>query len=66
MGSIGHYRKVNCVGFTLPMDAGKTASVYHNGVLAVQGISVRVPFRTWMFKRSTSTPGMLVEIFHSL
>lgn len=60
------YRKVNCVGFALPMDAGKTASVYHNGVLAVQGAlsnasSVSSNVDVWAL--STSTPGMFVEIF---
>ncbi len=60
------YRKMNCVGFALPMDAGKTASVYHNGVLAVRGTLSNVSavsgnLDVWAL--STSTPGMFVEIF---
>jgi hypothetical protein len=60
------YRKLNCVGFTLPMDAGKTASVYHNGVLAVQGTlsnASGVSGNVDVWALSTSTPGMFVEIF---
>ena len=60
------YRKVNCVGFTLPMDAGKTASVYHNGVLAVQGTlsnASAVFGNVDIWALSSSTPGMFVEIF---
>ena len=60
------YRMVNCVGFTLPMDAGNTASVYHNGVLAVQGPlsnASGVSGHIGIWALSTSTPGMFVEIF---
>ena len=60
------YRKVNCVGFALPMDAGKTASVYHNGVLAVQGTlsnASAVSGNVDVWGLSTSTPGIFVEIF---
>ena len=30
-------RKICCVTFLLPCDANRTASIFHNGVLAVQG-----------------------------
>ena len=59
-------RKVACVAFVLPMDANKTASVYHNGVLAVQATlanasSVSGNLDVWAL--SSATPGMFAEIF---
>lgn len=59
-------RKVACVAFLLPCDANKTASVYHNGVLAVQSTlanasSVAGNLDVWAL--SSATPGMFAEIF---
>ncbi len=66
-GSYGaDLRKVNCVAFLLPCDANKTASVYHNGVLAVQGTIANasaVSGNVDVFALSSATPGMFVEIF---
>jgi hypothetical protein len=59
-------RKVTCVAFTLPFDANKTASVYHNGVLAVQGTipnASGVAGNVDIYALSSATPGMFVEIF---
>lgn len=66
-GSYGaDLRKVNFVAFVLPCDANKTASVYHNGVLAVQSTlanasSVAGNLDVWAL--SSATPGMFAEIF---
>ena len=66
-GSYGaDLRKVACVAFVLPCDANKTASVYHNGVLAVQSTlanasSVAGNLDVWAL--SSATPGMFAEIF---
>lgn len=66
-GSYGaDLRKVACVAFVLPCDANKTASVYHNGVLAVQSTlanasSVAGNLDVWAL--SSATPGMFTEIF---
>jgi hypothetical protein len=66
-GSYGaDLRKVACVAFVLPCDANKTASVYHNGVLAAQGTlanasSVAGNLDVWAL--SSATPGMFAEIF---
>lgn len=62
----GDLRKVTCVAFVLPMDANKTASVYHNGVLTVQSTianagAVSGSVDVWAL--SSATPGMFVEIF---
>jgi hypothetical protein len=66
-GSYGaDLRKVTCVAFTLPFDANKTASVYHNGVLAVQGTipnASGVAGNVDIYALSSATPGMFVEIF---
>ena len=59
-------RKVNCVTFILPCDANKTASVYHNGVLAVQNTLANasgVAGNVDVFALSSATPGMFAEIF---
>jgi hypothetical protein len=50
----------------LPCDANRTASIFHNGVLAVQGTlsnasSVAGNLEVWPL--STATSGMFVEIF---
>lgn len=66
-GSYGaDLRKVACVAFVLPCDANKAASVYHNGVLAVQSTlanasSVAGNLDVWAL--SSATPGMFAEIF---
>lgn len=66
-GSYGaDLRKVTCVAFTLPFDANKTANVYHNGVLAVQGTipnASGVAGNVDIYALSSATPGMFVEIF---
>src|SRR5690606_13091036 len=59
-------RKICCVTFLLPCDAGRTASIFHNGVLAVQwtlsnASSVAGNLDVWPL--STATSGMFVEIF---
>lgn len=59
-------RKICCVTFLLPCDANRTASIFHNGVLAVQGTlsnasSVAGNLEVWPL--STATSGMFVEIF---
>ncbi|MBI4905705.1 MAG: hypothetical protein HY820_18880 [Acidobacteria bacterium] len=62
----GDFRKVSCVSFVLPLDANTTASVYHNGVLAVQGTITNASSASGsasVFPLSSSTPGMFVEIF---
>jgi len=59
-------RKLICVAFVLPFDANGTAIVYHNGVLAVQGIlpnGSSVSGYANVFPLSSSTPGMFAEIF---
>ena len=66
-GSYGaDLRKVTCVAFTLPCDANKTASVFHNGALAVQGTipnASGVAGNVDVYALSSATPGMFVEIF---
>ena len=66
-GSYGaDLRKASCVAFTLPFDANKTASVYHNGILAVQGTipnASGVAGNVDVYALSSATPGMFVEIF---
>lgn len=66
-GSYGaDLRKVVCVAFVLPCDANKTASVYHNGVLAVQGTLANasgVAGTLNVLPLSSATPGMFAEIF---
>lgn len=59
-------RKITCVAFTLPFDANKTASVYHNGVPAVQGTIPNaggVAGVVDVYALSSATPGMFAEIF---
>lgn len=59
-------RKPTCIAFVLPFDANATASVYHNGVLAVQGSlpngSASFGYGN-VFPLSSSNTGMFVEIF---
>ena len=66
-GSYGaDLRKVTYVAFTLPFDANKTASVYHNGLLAVQGTipnASGVAGNLDVYALSSATPGMFAEIF---
>jgi hypothetical protein len=66
-GSYGaDLRKVTCVAFTFPCDANKTASVFHNGALAVQGTipnASGVAGNLDVYALSSATPGMFVEIF---
>lgn len=62
----GDLRKVGCVAFVLPMDANKTASVYHNGVLAVQSTLSNASATSGnadVWALSSATPGMFAEIF---
>lgn len=59
-------RKICCVTFLLPCDANRTASIFHNGVLAVQGTlanasSVAGNLDVWPL--STATTGLFAEIF---
>jgi hypothetical protein len=59
-------RKLTCVTFVLPFDANATASVYHNGVLAVQGTLPNgsgVSGYANVFPLSSSNTGMFAEIF---
>jgi hypothetical protein len=54
------------VAFVLPCDANKTASVYHNGVLAVQGTLANasgVAGNLDVWALSSAVPGMFAEIF---
>ena len=66
-GSYGaDLRKVTCAAFTLPFDANKPASVFHNGVLAVQNTipnASAVAGNVDVYALSSATPGMFVEIF---
>lgn len=62
----GDFRKLNCISFVLPMGANTTATVYHNGVQAVQAVISNASSASGsasVFPLSSSTPGMFVEIF---
>jgi hypothetical protein len=59
-------RRLTCVVLVLPFDANGTASLYHNGVLAVQGTLPNgsgVSGYANVFPLSSSNTGMFVEIF---
>jgi hypothetical protein len=59
-------RNITCVAFVLPFDANGTASVYYNGVLAVQSAlpnGSTVSGYANIFPLSSSNTGMFAEIF---
>ncbi|BDC48921.1 hypothetical protein F183_A12370 [Bryobacterales bacterium F-183] len=59
-------RKICCVTFLLPCDANRTASVFHNGVLAVEGMLSTASATAGshdVWPLSTATTGMFAEIF---